>query len=90
MAPSYCRQPQHVPDAPSDEGKLFGVTTRNTTKGNATLGEAGSLSLLFRGSLALTNVPGPIPGPLAAAALPAFTKELFKLFMQTYMDNVTG
>ena len=42
---------------------------------------------MSRGSLAPIDATEPTPGPIASTSL-AFTEELFKLFMQTYMDTI--
>lgn len=57
--------------------------TKNTMQNNvsASPSEVGSVS---RGSLALTNIPKPTP----AISPFASTKNMFKLFMQIYMNTV--
>lgn len=55
---------------------------------NATFSMSNLLSLLSRYSPILTNNPRLIPEFLTATFLMVSTKELLKLFMQTYMDTV--
>lgn len=79
------RQPRRAPAVPSNQGEPPAPPTEGPAEGNATPSEAGSeSSSLTRGSLTPIDIPELTPGP----APPASTDELFKLFMQTYMDTV--
>ena len=78
------RQPQPAAAIRRNQAPPPATHTKSNTRVSFTPSEDSLSSLLSRGSPASTDGPEPTPAP----ASPASTDELFKLFMQTYIDTV--
>ena len=81
------KQPQRASIAPSDQARSLTTLTGGITQRNATSSKASLLSSLSHNLVAPTDALKPTPRPIASTS-PTSIEELFKLFMQTYIDTV--
>lgn len=96
MVPSYCKNLPYnsttlsklrvPPISPSKLNLPSTTTSKAITLSNTNFSKAGLLDLWFSSLSDPTDDSEPISGPLPVHSLLLSTKELFKLFMWTYME----